>query len=168
MKPTSAALQQFVEAAVARLGAANVVHAANELSGYSETSLPGPNVMPGAVVYPGSTDEVQALVEIATRFGVPLYPISMGQNIGMGGRTAVEPGQVVVDLGRRMNRIIEINEELGYCVVEPGVTFQKMYDELKRTNSRLMISPTGGPPQDGSLFGSFRCAVRHRSRAGHR
>jgi 4-cresol dehydrogenase (hydroxylating) len=153
MKPTSAALQQFVEAAVARLGAANVVHAANELSGYSETSLPGPNVMPGAVVYPGSTDEVQALVEIATRFGVPLYPISMGQNIGMGGRTAVEPGQVVVDLGRRMNRIIEINEELGYCVVEPGVTFQKMYDELKRTNSRLMISPTGGPPQ-GSMLGN--------------
>jgi 4-cresol dehydrogenase (hydroxylating) len=153
MKPSPEAMQQFVQAVGARIGEANILHAPGELSGYSETSLPGPNVMPGAVVYPGSAADVQALVEIAARFGVPLYPISMGQNIGMGGRTAVEPGQAVVDLGRRMSRIVEINEDLGYCVVEPGVTFQKMYDELKRTNSRLMISPTGGPPQ-GSMLGN--------------
>lgn len=146
-------VQQLVADVVRALGPDSVLFTPDELAGYSETSLPGPNVTPAAVVFPGSQSDVQALVAIANRHCVPLYPISMGQNIGMGGRTAVEPGQVIVDLGKRMQTIHEINEELGYCVIEPGVTFQRMYDELKRRNSRLMISPTGGPPQ-GSMLGN--------------
>ena len=65
----------------------------------------------------------------------------------------VRGGQVVVDLGRRMARILEVNETLGYCVVEPGVSFQAMHEDLARRGSKLMISPTAGPPQ-GSLLGN--------------
>ena len=82
---------------------------------------------------------------------VPLHPVSTGWNLGLGARAPVFDGQVVVDLGRRMNRILEIDETLGYCVIEPGVTFTAMQEELDRRGSRLMLSPTAGPPLGGLL-----------------
>jgi 4-cresol dehydrogenase (hydroxylating) flavoprotein subunit len=153
MEEISKRIPMFVAEVQQALGLESIIASGDELAGYSETSLPGPNIPPGAVAFPASTEDVKTLVRMANKYRTPLNPISMGQNIGMGGRTAVEPGQVIVDLGRRMQKIIEIDEELGYCVIEPGVTFRRMYDELKRTNSRLMISPTGGPPH-GSMLGN--------------
>ena len=60
-------------------------------------------------------------------------------------------GQVVVDLGHRMNRILEIDERLGFAVVEPGVSYQAMYDELVRRGNKLMLDVTSGPPQGGMI-----------------
>jgi len=118
---------------------------------YGETTLPaGDRHLPG-VLFPASTTDVQAIVRAANRNKVPLWPISTGQNIGLGSRAPVAPGQVVVDLGRRMNRIIEVNDELGYAVVEPGVSFQALQDELVRRGDRLMVSATSGPPLGGVL-----------------
>ena len=41
---------------------------------------------------------------------------------------------------RRMNRVLKIDEDLGYALVEPGVSFQDMYDALEASGSRLMVS----------------------------
>jgi 4-cresol dehydrogenase (hydroxylating) flavoprotein subunit len=103
------------------------------------------------VVYPTSTADVQKIVRSANAHGVPLYPISTGYNIGLGSRSASRAGQVVVDLGHRMNRILEIDERLGFAVVEPGVSYQAMYDELVRRGNKLMLDVTSGPPQGGML-----------------
>src|SRR5690606_38340327 len=97
--------------------------------------------------------DVQILVRAANRFRVPLFPISTGQNVGLGSRSPIRAGQVVVDLGRYMNRVLEVDETLGYCEVEPGVTFQALYDELRKRDSGLMMSPTAGPPH-GSVLGN--------------
>jgi 4-cresol dehydrogenase (hydroxylating) len=105
------------------------------------------------VVFPKSTAEVLAIVKAANRHRVPIYPISAGNNIGLGSRSPVQDGQVVIDLGWHMSRIIEVNEELGYAVVEPGVSFQKLHDELVRLGDRLMVSVTSGPPL-GSVLGN--------------
>jgi 4-cresol dehydrogenase (hydroxylating) len=50
-----------------------------------------------------------------------------------------------------MNRILEIDERLGFAVVEPGVSYQAMYDELVRRGNKLMLDVTSGPPQGGML-----------------
>ena len=63
--------------------------------------MPGGDRPPAGVVYPGSTADVQAIVRAANTHHVPLYPISTGNNIGLGWRSASEAGQVVVDLGRQ-------------------------------------------------------------------
>jgi 4-cresol dehydrogenase (hydroxylating) len=105
------------------------------------------------VVFPKSTAEVVTIVAAANRHQVPIYPISAGNNIGLGSRAPVRDGQVVVDMGWHMSRISEVNEELGYAVIEPGVTFQKLHDELVRLGDRLMISATSGPPL-GSVLGN--------------
>ncbi len=94
---------------------------------------------------------MQRIVQLANDQDVPLFPVSTGWNLGLGARAPIHDGQVIVDLGRRMDRIVEINETLGYCVVEPGVTFIALHEELGRRGSRLVMSPTAGPPLGGPL-----------------
>lgn len=148
---THAQIIDFSNAVAAELGDEAITLGDDVRHRYGEHTLPGPDVLPGAVAYPDSTQAVQTLIRLANQFRVQLYPISNGQNIGLGTRSPIVPGQVVVDLGRRMNRILDVDEKLGYCVIEPGVSFRTMHDELKRRDSKLMISPTAGPSQ-GSIL----------------
>src|ERR1700685_1259613 len=113
--------------------------------------MQGGDKPPAGVVYPGSPADVQAIVRAANKHKVPLYPISTGNNIGLGSRSAATAGQVVVDLGRRMNRILDVNEKLAFAVIEPGVSYQMLHDELVRRGNRLMLDVTSGPPQGGMI-----------------
>ncbi|MGO3125468.1 MAG: FAD-binding oxidoreductase [Advenella sp.] len=151
--PSASAFESFTQAITDKLGSDSITTNRDTLQRYGEHTLPSADNCPAAVVYPRSTDHVQKLVQAANQYRVELFPISTGQNIGLGTKSPMHTGQVVVDLGRHMNKILEINETLGYCVVEPGVSFQAMYDELQKCHSRLMMSPTAGPPQ-GSLLGN--------------
>lgn len=126
---------------VAALGSANVVSDLETLSGYIDLYPlePSQNNAPSVVLYPGSPEDVQTIVAIANEFGLPLSPISTGQNNGYGGKSPRLKGAAVVDMGRRMNRILEVNEKFGYALVEPGVTYFDLANHLKATNSILMI-----------------------------
>ena len=101
---------------------------------------------PAAVLYPGSTDEVSALSACQSPQGSAV-PTSTGNNMGLGTRSAPATGMAVLDLGRRMNRILEIDDRLGFAAVEPGVSFQMLADELKRRGGQWMNSTTSGPPR---------------------
>ena len=85
-----------------------------------------------AVVYPGSTAEVQMIVLWANKYLIPIFPISMGRNLGYGGAAPRVRGSVVIDLGRRMNRILEISAEDYTALVEPGVSYYALYEEIQR------------------------------------
>lgn len=134
-----------------KLGANAVNRAEETLVRYGENTMPGGDRRPAGVVYPKSTADVQAIVRSANAHRVPLYPVSTGNNIGLGSRSASTAGQVIIDLGRDMNRIVEINDRLAYAVVEPGVTYQAMHDELVRRGNHLMVDVTSGPPQGGMI-----------------
>ena len=43
------------------------------------------------------------------------------------------PGTLMLDLSR-MKRIIEVDEKLAYCLVEPGVGFFDLFDYLQQHN----------------------------------
>ncbi|KAF2123128.1 hypothetical protein BDV96DRAFT_593578 [Lophiotrema nucula] len=85
-----------------------------------------------AVVYPGSVEDVQAIVIWANKHLIPLSPISLGRNLGYGGSAPRVRGAVTIDLGRRMNRILDINAQDYTCLVEPGVTFYALYEEIQK------------------------------------
>lgn len=160
----SAALGTFLEQVSKAIGAQWVDTREATLARYGEHTLPAGARAPGAVLFPDSTADVQAIVAAANRHGVPLYPISTGNNIGLGSRAPVASGQVVVDLGFRMNRILEVNEEICYAVLEPGVSFQTLHDELARRGDKLMISElrqAGARPAHSTLR---RAALRTRAR----
>ncbi|GAI04926.1 unnamed protein product, partial [marine sediment metagenome] len=86
-------------------------------------SLSGVATLPALVVLPKTTDEVKSLLVAANRFKVPVVPMSRGSNIA--GLAVPHKGEVVVDL-RLMNKIIEINTDAAYAVVEPGVTHHQL------------------------------------------
>jgi 4-cresol dehydrogenase (hydroxylating) flavoprotein subunit len=149
--PTHPKLDAFFTEFSSPVGADGVNRAQETLRRYGENTMASGDMPPAGVVYPRSTAEVQAIVRAAGRHGVPLYPISTGYNIGLGSKSAPRAGQVVVDLGFKMNRILEVNEKLAYAVVEPGVTYQAMVDELVRLGNKLMLDVTSGPPQGGMI-----------------
>lgn len=89
-----------------------------------------------AVICPRSVPEIQALVRIANSFQIPLWPTSIGRNLGYGGAAPRLRGSVVLDLGKHMRRVLEVNVDGAYAVVEPGVTFSDLYQYLVDNNLR--------------------------------
>jgi 4-cresol dehydrogenase (hydroxylating) len=91
-----------------------------------------------AAVGPKSSEEVQAILQVANQYGIPLWPVSCGKNHGYGGASPRMAGTVVLDLNR-MNRILEINEESGYALVEPGVSYFDLYAEVQKRGLKLWL-----------------------------
>jgi 4-cresol dehydrogenase (hydroxylating) len=119
---------------------------------YENTTFPTtPSVV--AVVRPANTNEVQACVRVANRFGTPIYPISTGKNTGYGSRVPTADGSIVLELSR-MNRVLAFNEDLAYATVEPGVTQRQMFLFLQQKGSRLWMDATGGT-EHHSLIGNI-------------
>ena len=136
----------------ALLGEANVLVDDATLDRYARTTSSSSR-RPAAVVKPATRDEVVQLVKVARRCKTPLYPISTGQNWGYGDACAVYPGQVIVDLGR-MNRIEHVDAELGYAVIEPGVTQGQLSSHLAANGVPFWIDCTGAGP-NSSLIGNI-------------
>ena len=96
---------------------------------------------PSAVVRPGSVEEDQAILRIANEHRVPIWTTSTGSEPGEWGWSAACAGCGGANL-RQMNRVLEINEKLGYAVVEPGVTWSDLYAAITEGGHRLMVSCT--------------------------
>jgi 4-cresol dehydrogenase (hydroxylating) len=92
-----------------------------------------------AVVMPTTVEEIQAVVAVANETKVPLWTHGQGRNNGYGGPAPRVSGSIIVSL-RNMNRVLEINEALGYAVVEPGVRWFDLYEAVKAGGHRLMVS----------------------------
>lgn len=105
-----------------------------------------------AVVLPGSTTDVQRVVLAANQHGLSLFPFSRGRNWGLGSRLPAREGSVLVDLSR-MQQIREVNAELGYAVVEPGVTQRQLHAYLVEHKLPLALNVIGSA-LDSSLLGN--------------
>ena len=100
---------------------------------------PAGSFEPSAAVEPASVEQVQAVVAVARELGVPLWTVSIGRNYGYGGAAPRVAGSVVLAL-HRMNRVLEVDDECGYVVVEPGVRFSDLHDHLRAVGSTLWTS----------------------------
>ncbi len=133
------------------LGAENVLRSPDVLQRYGRTTLPDAPA-PVAVLLAQSTEHVAAAARVASTHKVPLYPISRGKNWGWGDACPTTEGQTILDLST-LNRIVEVNEELGYTVVQPGVTQGQLSEYLARTDSSWWFDATPAGPQT-SLVGN--------------
>ncbi len=119
---------------------------------YSRTTLPFKTECL-AVAYPKSAEEIQGLVAFAREHKVPLYPVSRGKNWGYGETMAPFDQCLIVDLGE-MNRIVKVDEELAYVVIEPGVSQGQLYEYLRDHHPSLWMDANGAGP-DASLVGNL-------------
>jgi 4-cresol dehydrogenase (hydroxylating) len=98
-----------------------------------------------AALRPRSAEEVVAIVQIARDHHIPLYPISTGHNWGYGSANPVTDGCVVLDLSS-LDRIIDVDADLGLATLEPGVTQQRLHDYLERNRLPFLVPVTGAGP----------------------
>lgn len=136
----------------AELGDENVLTDSASLREYS-SDLSIKSIAPPAVILPGDVAELQKSLLIANRYRISLHAISRGRNWAYGSACPVQRETVVCSLSR-LNRILEVNTELAYAVVEPGVTQQQLFDYLEQHNIPLSMDVTGASP-DSSLLGNL-------------
>ncbi|MEM2142312.1 MAG: FAD-binding oxidoreductase [Candidatus Thorarchaeota archaeon] len=99
---------------------------------------------PAAVVMPSTVREVQEILLLANRTRTPVVPFVTGQNVG--GLTIPQvDGAVVIDL-KRMDRIVEVDEDAMYAVLEPGVTFGHLRRHLDQYHPFLRYTYPLAPP----------------------
>jgi len=91
--------------------------------GVDRTTLWSP--APSLVVLPGTTAEVQAIVRLANRHGIPIVP--SGGRTGLSGGAVAEKGELVVAMDR-MNRILDFSPIDRTVTVEAGVVTQRLQD----------------------------------------
>lgn len=81
-----------------------------------------------------------------------LHPVSTGKNWGLGTNLPWKDDVYILDLSR-LNRIIELNQDLGYAVIEPGVTQRQLAEALESRQTRFYVDVTGSGA-DTSLIGA--------------
>lgn len=90
-------------------------------------------------------DTLPAVLKIAHRHRVPVYPISTGQNWGYGTALPAQDGCVIIDLGG-LNKIIHFDAEFGVVTLEPGVTQGMLAEFLDAGNHPYLVPVTGAGP----------------------
>jgi len=95
--------------------------------------------VPDAVVFAKTTEEVSKIMSLANKQKIPVTP--RGSGTSAVGSALAAKGGILLDLSK-MNRIVEIDKENGYVVVEPGVICNQL---------NAAIAPTHFfPPDPGS------------------
>lgn len=93
-----------------------------------------------------------AVMQVAHRHKIPVYPISTGQNWGYGTALPVRDNCVIIDLAG-LDKIIDFDAELGVVTLEPGVTQGMLAQYLDDGNHPYLVPVTGAGPSC-SLLGN--------------
>lgn len=102
----------------AAVGVDGLITGQSQLQTYECDGLTNFRVMPGAVALPRTAQQVQAIVRLCARDGIPF--VSRGAGTGLSGGALPAAGGIVIGLAR-MNRILEVDFDNRLVVVEPGV-----------------------------------------------
>jgi 4-cresol dehydrogenase (hydroxylating) len=125
----------------ALLGNENVVAEPDRLVPYNKVMMSVENEAhaPSAALTATTVEQVQGIVKICNQFKIPIWTISTGRNFGYGSAAPAQRGQVILDL-KKMNKILKVDGEMCYALVEPGVTYQQLYDYIQEHKLPLMLS----------------------------
>lgn len=133
------------------VGSQFVFSSQTDLAPYHDPySLDNTKFIPSAAVAPANNEEIRNILKLANENNINLWVISAGKNYSYGGAAPCKSGSIVLDL-KRMNKI-EVNEKMGYAVVEPGVSYFDLYEHLQKTNSSLWLDCAA--PGWGSVMGN--------------
>jgi FAD/FMN-containing dehydrogenase len=132
------------------VGKKNVFDDDKTLGQYAQDQSFVPRRKPTLVAYAETVEQVQQVVQLANKTLTPVIPYSSGKNLH--GATIPDQGGVILNLSK-MNKIIEVDEENWFVIVEPGVTYQQLQDAMGKRGYYIMV-PFGVPP-DRSVLSSY-------------
>ena len=157
----SSKITPAVRAAVASaVGAANVLSDADRIVdyGHDEFSLKEIARDPDLVVRPGTTEEVAAVLRIASAHGIPVTP--RGGATGLCGGCVPVRGGIVLSL-ERMDRVLEIDADNQMAVTEAGV---RLSDFTKAVEEGGLYFPPH-PGDESAMMGGLVATNAGGSRA---
>lgn len=100
-----------------------------------------PDRLADIIVRPETTEEVSEIAKIANKYKMVMVPRGGGADLVGGAATA---GGILIDL-TRMNKIIEVDEDNFYCVVECGITWGDLVSHLhQRGLTTGVLGPGSG------------------------
>lgn len=89
-------------------------------------------------IQPGSVEQVASVVKLANKCKQPLHAISMGQKSRLRWHCCASTRNRHPRSQRR-NKVLQIDEESAFYLLEPGVSYFNLYEELQRRNSQVWI-----------------------------
>ncbi|KAF5586246.1 d-lactate dehydrogenase (cytochrome) [Fusarium pseudocircinatum] len=107
--------------------------------GYSEWSTSNTDVRPVAIVRPQTTEEVSSIARICTKYKVPMIPYGAGSSVE--GNFSSPYSGVCLDLSG-MDKIVAFHPEDMDIVVQAGVNWTNMNEEIKDTGLFLPLDPS--------------------------
>ncbi len=100
------------------VGADGLVRDEGELITYESDGLVSHRSRPGAAVLPKTAEQVQAVVRLCHRTGIPF--VARGQGTGLSGGALPHPDGVLIVM-TRMTRVLDVDIPNQRITVEPGV-----------------------------------------------
>ena len=107
---------------------------------------------PDVAVLPESTDEVAAVMRVASELGVPVVPRGMGS--GLAGASIAFDGGIALSL-TRLNRILDIDPENRTARVEAGVVTADLQAEVEKLG--LFYPPDPSSNRQSTIGGNIAC-----------
>ena len=88
------------------------------------------STVPGWVVLPADADQIQDVLRVCNRYGIPVVTINTGVNM-CGLCVPMVKESLVLDL-KRLDKIIQIDEKNMSAVVQPHVSFARLQSETMK------------------------------------
>ncbi len=106
-------------------------------------------IMPLCVVFPEDKDDIKVLIRFAYKNKVPVIPRGTGTSLA----GQVVGKAVIADISKHFRKILEINREEKYAVVQPGVIRDELNRELEKYG--LMFGPETSTSNRATIGGMF-------------
>lgn len=128
----------------------NVLYSKEELFTYStdSTNIVNPEELAEVVVFPETAQQVSEIMKYAYENSIAVIPRAAGTNLC--GACLPKKGGIILDFSR-MDKIIEINKNNLFCIVEPGVVIEDLQRAVEEYDlfyppdpSNLKVSMIGG------------------------
>ncbi|EKJ73181.1 hypothetical protein FPSE_06605 [Fusarium pseudograminearum CS3096] len=150
---TAANIRAATKEFAALLGAENVstdqadliTHSGSDYQSYAWTEEQA--ICSNVILYPETTEQVSELMKVCSRRRLPVTPYSGGTSIE--GQYIPHFRGICVDFGR-MSSIVELNKDDLDCVVQPGIGWMDLNEEL--ATHGLFFPPDPGP---GAMIGGM-------------
>ncbi len=96
------------------------------------------------VVIPKNVEQVSEIAKLANSKKIPITP--RGGGTGYAGNSVPNHGGIVLDV-KKMDKIIEINEEHLFVVAEAGIETERLNNELRKKGYMGLHDPQSAPSQ---------------------
>ncbi len=113
--------------------------------------------LPLGVAFPSNDEEVRQLIQFASTYRIALIPRGAGTSLA----GQVVGNGLIVDFSKHFNRILEVNTNQQYVIVQPGIVLDELNKQLKPFG--MFFAPetsTSNRCTIGGMIGNNSCGAR--------